>query len=83
MRFGLVVAAVAAFGLQGLPSQAQPRPEAPWCAVVNMGTGDIHWDCQYATFQDCVPNVLAGNRGFCNVNPYWQAQHPGQVPPPR
>jgi hypothetical protein len=27
--------------------------------------------------------VLAGNRGFCNVNPYWQAEHPGMAPPSR
>jgi hypothetical protein len=44
--------------------------EAPWCAVINIGTGEVYWDCQYRTFEACVPNVIAGNRGFCNVNPY-------------
>lgn len=57
--------------------------QAPWCAVINLGTGEIYWDCQYATFESCVPNVLAGNRGFCNVNPYWQAANPGVAPPTR
>ena len=43
--------------------------DAPWCAVMNIGTGEMYWDCQYQTFDACVPNVIAGNRGFCNVNP--------------
>jgi hypothetical protein len=44
--------------------------DAPWCAVIEVGTGEVYWDCQYRTVEQCVPNVIAGNRGFCNVNPY-------------
>jgi hypothetical protein len=44
---------------------------APWCAVVDTGAGRVTWECQYRTFEECVPNVLAGNRGFCNMNPGW------------
>jgi len=44
--------------------------DAPWCAVIEIGAGEIYWDCQYRTVEQCVPNVIAGNRGFCNVNPY-------------
>jgi len=44
--------------------------DAPWCAVINLGTGNVHWDCQYRTIEECVPNVVAGNRGFCNLNPW-------------
>jgi hypothetical protein len=44
----------------------------PWCAVVNIGTGDVLWDCQYRTLEECVPNVLAGNRGFCNLSPWYE-----------
>jgi hypothetical protein len=51
-------------------SRAATVGNAPWCAVINMGDGDVIWDCEYATVEQCVPNVLAGNRGFCNVNPY-------------
>jgi hypothetical protein len=40
------------FGL--LPAAAY---EAPWCAVLGMGKG-VYWDCQYATFEACRPNVL-------------------------
>ena len=29
----------------------------------------MYWDCQYNSFEACVPNVVSGNRGFCNVNP--------------
>src|ERR1700693_5708176 len=43
--------------------------EAPWCAVISLGVGDVYWDCQYRSVEECVPNVLAGNRGFCNHNP--------------
>jgi hypothetical protein len=44
--------------------------DAPWCAVIEIGSGEIYWDCQYRTVEQCVPNVIAGNRGFCNLNPY-------------
>ena len=43
--------------------------DAPWCAVMSLGTGGVYWDCEYRTIEECVPNVLAGNRGFCNLNP--------------
>ena len=48
--------------------------EAPWCAVLGMGKG-VDRDCQYATFEACRPNVLAGNRGWCNPNPYFIASN--------
>lgn len=44
--------------------------DAPWCAVVNIGTGNVEWQCEYRTIEECVPNVLAGNRGFCELNPW-------------
>lgn len=42
---------------------------APWCAVIELGSGEVYWDCQYRTVEQCTPNVIAGNRGFCNPNP--------------
>lgn len=45
---------------------------APWCAVLSMGDGDAHWDCTYRSIEECRPNVLAGNRGWCNPNPAWR-----------
>ena len=47
--------------------------EAPWCAVISLGTGSVYWDCQYRSFEECRPNVLAGNRGWCNPSPYYVA----------
>jgi hypothetical protein len=52
------------------PAQAQTYGNAPWCAVRDLGTGEIQWDCQYYSAAECAPTVVAGNRGFCNVNPY-------------
>ena len=45
--------------------------EGPWCAMMSMGNGGVYEDCQYASLEACRPNVLAGNRGFCNRNPYF------------
>jgi len=44
--------------------------DAPWCSVVTIGPGAIAWDCEYRTVEECVPNVLAGNRGICSPNPW-------------
>jgi hypothetical protein len=57
-----VVLALLIFGPQ--PAKAYV---APWCAVILDG----YWDCQYRSIEECRPNVLAGNRGFCNHNPYF------------
>jgi len=58
----VVVLAALIFGQQ--PAKAY---ETPWCAVISEG----YWDCQYRSIEECRPNVLAGNRGFCNLNPRW------------
>ena len=75
LTFGVAaLAAATSFGTS--PSHAYG--DAPWCAVINIGAGTVYWDCQYRTVEECVPNVLAGNRGFCNLNP-WPG--PSQVVP--
>ena len=70
MRTILVaIVAAAAVGLVGLqPAKAYT---APWCAVTNYGNGSMYWDCQYSSIEQCRPNVLAGNRGWCNPNLYF------------
>jgi hypothetical protein len=73
MRIGPAMAAAAALICFDIPaSHAQYFGDAPWCAVVQYGNGGIHWDCEYNTVEACVPNVLAGNRGFCGQNPYYR-----------
>ena len=57
--------------------------DAPWCAVVEIGGGDVEWDCQYRTVEECVPNVIGGARGFCNVNPYGPGLNTAAVAHPR
>jgi hypothetical protein len=69
-KFLLVLAALAAATLLGNgPSQAY-YGNAPWCAVVNLGHGSVVQRCVYQDFETCRQNVIAGNRGFCNTNPY-------------
>jgi len=72
---------IAAVFVTAMLSDLRPAPAAwtaPWCAVITLGNGASYWDCQYPTFEACRPNVLAGNRGFCNINPAW---NPAEVPP--
>ncbi len=69
---------IAVMALDQRPAQANA---APWCAVVNAGMGDMQWDCQYQTIEQCYPHVIAGNRGFCNQNPAYQGEPPRQHAP--
>jgi hypothetical protein len=67
--FLTIVAVLGLLWAEPQPAFAQFYGPGPWCAVVNKGMGNMNWDCQYWSVQQCVPNVLAGNRGFCNPNP--------------
>lgn len=69
IRIVWAVAGAAALLFLEIPSSQAGYGDARWCAVINIGTGDVYWDCHYRTFEACWPNVIAGNRGFCNVNP--------------
>ena len=71
MRLALSLAAAAAIFCIDVPSsRAQYYGDAPWCAVVEVGTGAVEWLCQYRSVEECAPHVVAGDRGFCNLNPY-------------
>ena len=56
--------------------RAQTYGDAPWCAVLEETNGEVIWQCYYRTVEECRPNVVAGSRGFCNVNPYWRGTPP-------
>ena len=60
----------AALSLTASAANAAGWRHEPWCAVFEYD--DVTWDCSYHTFAECYPNVIAGNKGFCNVNPTWQ-----------
>ena len=62
-----VVVAVTAFSYR--PAQAK---ESAWCAVLTIGEDAVYWDCQYRSFDDCLPHLYEGNRGFCNQNPRYE-----------
>jgi hypothetical protein len=74
----MIFVAVALASVSFSPRHAEAAA-APWCAVISLGTGDVHWDCQYHSFEDCYRrgNILAGNRGFCNASPYYVANAAG------
>ena len=65
----IVATFLAAISITQRPARAS---EAPWCAVTSEG-GEAHWECVYNSVEECAPNVLAGNRGFCNPNPRYHA----------
>jgi hypothetical protein len=75
-------AAAISFGVPA--SRASTDGNEPWCAVVDQGAGNVMWECFYQTIAECQPNVLAGNRGFCQHNPYYRTAAPQyyQGPPP-
>lgn len=72
----LGVLVLTAISLDLRPAAADFRGSGPWCAVYSLGLGDDVWDCSYASVQACQPNVISGNRGFCNHNPGWYAVEP-------
>lgn len=65
----LCAAAIMLLGVTSGPATADYFG-APWCAVVAGGDGDMQWTCEYRSIEECRPNVLAGNRGWCHPNPY-------------
>jgi hypothetical protein len=83
-RIALPIAALAAvLCFTASPSRAGTYGDAPWCAVQNLGFGEQEWDCEYASAAACAPTVIAGNRGFCNRNPYFVEATPPEYPRPR
>ncbi|MGH7246787.1 MAG: DUF3551 domain-containing protein [Pseudomonadota bacterium] len=73
-RIALTFAALSAIlCFDSPPTQAGTYGNAPWCAVMETGSGSYEVDCGYYSVQQCTPNVIAGNRGFCQMNPYWRS----------
>jgi uncharacterized protein DUF3551 len=69
----LILLAGAALISISIGSPNAEASQAPWCAVITIGEDAVYWDCRYRSFAECQPNVLAGNRGFCNPSPYYTA----------
>ena len=82
MRIILVATAFAA--AMSLDLRASQAYEMPWCALTEIGGGAMYENCTLPTFEMCVREVIAGNRGFCIPNPRWQgptpsARHPAKA----
>jgi hypothetical protein len=75
IALGAVVIGIALLG-QTTTGLAQYYGDLPWCAVINETDGEVIWLCQYRTFDECQPTLIGGNRGFCNVNPYYKPSVP-------
>jgi hypothetical protein len=67
----ILTAATVAMALIAAPTPSRASGgNAPWCAVIDYGDGGVSWECVYRTFEECYPNVIAGNKGSCNLSPY-------------
>ncbi|HZP69305.1 MAG TPA: DUF3551 domain-containing protein [Pseudolabrys sp.] len=66
-----ILALAAAAIMTGWSAPPAGAAEAPWCAVISTSEDSVYWDCQYRSFEECQPHVLAGNRGWCNPSPYY------------
>ena len=76
MRLMLIVVTVAVAMLLDL--RVSQAAQMPWCAGTNTGRS-FHYNCSLPTYEMCVQEVIAGNRGFCSPNPYYRG--PESVPP--
>ena len=76
MRLMLIVVTVAVAMLLDL--RVSQATQMPWCAGTSKGDF-FSYNCSLPTYEMCVQEVIAGNRGFCSPNPYYR--RPGFVPP--
>jgi hypothetical protein len=74
MQFILIVVTVAVAMLLDL--RVSQATQMPWCAVTSKSD---FYNCSLPTYEMCVQEVIAGNRGFCSPNPYYRG--PEFVPP--
>jgi hypothetical protein len=77
-----IAAGLAVVCVSASAGHAQTYGDAQWCAVISVTSGNIQWDCYYHSAAECAPNVIAGQRGFCNVNPYWTGSRVAQTTAP-
>jgi hypothetical protein len=64
----IVVTVTVAMLLDFRVSQAT---QMPWCAGTTKGDF-FSYNCTLPTYEMCVQEVIAGNRGFCGPNPYYR-----------
>ena len=74
MQFILIVVTVAVAMLLDL--RVSQATQMPWCAFTSKSD---FYNCSLPTYEMCVQEVIAGNRGFCSPNPYYRG--PEAAPP--
>jgi len=74
MRWVLASAALVAALFVNISAGQAQGGKNPWCAMVNTGFDNLSEVCDFRTFEECRPFVLAGNRGFCVENPRYNAE---------
>jgi hypothetical protein len=79
MQFVLIMVAVAAALLLDVRESQAYYGQGPWCAGQNRGGSTFTYNCSMQTLEQCIPEVIAGNRGFCSPNPYYRPE----LAPPR
>jgi Protein of unknown function (DUF3551) len=77
MIFGLAGAATGLALLWGTPQGH--ASEQPWCIIFGGSQGSIE-NCGMRTFEECREEMIAGNRGSCFPNPYFQGNWQGNAP---
>jgi hypothetical protein len=78
-KIAIIAASLAVGSMFDAPA-SYASGDAPWCAVIELAAGEGYWDCRYRTVEECVPNILAGNRGNCTPNPYGGGRAAVSVP---
>ena len=69
MRYMLALAVfMAAMAFDLRPVKAYGNE--PWCSAVVFDHSVVR-NCQFRTFEACLPEIRGGNRGFCEQNPDW------------
>jgi uncharacterized protein DUF3551 len=76
MRLMLIVVTVAVAMLLDL--RVTQATQMPWCAGMNKGAA-FPYNCSLPTYEMCVQEVIAGNRGWCSPNPNYRG--PEFMPP--
>ena len=69
MRLMLIVVTVAVAVLLDL--RVSQATQMPWWAGTS-NSDFFSYNCSLPTYEMCVQEVIAGNRGFCSPNPYYR-----------
>jgi Protein of unknown function (DUF3551) len=71
----IFLAAMAIVAMNILGSEpAQAYHHGRWCAVFTLGPGGAVERCHFRDLESCRSEIIAGNRGFCRPNGYWDGR---------